>query len=77
MQYQYDQEGAAIARIYTFDMSNSSKPVVTAYEYATAGLPVYVHGFVKVFHLQGDTELYNAAPQYLSDKFSFNPQLIS
>ena len=77
MQYQYDQEGAAIARIYTFDMSNSTKPVVTAYEYATAGLPVYVHGFVKVFHLQGDTELYNAAPQYLSYKFSFNPQLIS
>jgi hypothetical protein len=77
MQGQYSKQGAAIARIYTFNVGNPSKPTITAYEYATAGLPVYVHGFVKILHLQGDVELYNAAPQYLAEKFSFSPHLIA
>jgi hypothetical protein len=38
----YNQQGAACARIYTFEMSNPANPVVDVYTYQTFGTPQYI-----------------------------------
>jgi hypothetical protein len=42
-QQEYDeQQGAATARIYVFNMANPSKPTIDAYTYQTYGTPQYL-----------------------------------
>jgi len=77
MQNQFDRQGAAVARIYTFNVTYASKPAATAYDYATAVFPAHAHGLTKMFHLYEDQDFYEVSPQNLSKRFSFYPHLIS
>ena len=43
MQENVSRMGAATARIYTFNMLNPAKPIVTAYTYETFGTPQYLN----------------------------------
>ncbi len=61
MQELNDQQSAAIARIYTFNMTNPANPVVNVYTYQTYGTPEYLTDSADQFSFSANLNSYSAS----------------